>query len=118
MKVLVICDDYYHPAKVVREGLALMGDDPFQFDIIEDVGEWSAAKMAAYPVVLFAKSDNISAAQREPWVTDEVQEAFAAYVRGGGGLLAVHSGTASYTEKQVLRAVLGGVFTHHPKQCP
>jgi hypothetical protein len=49
-------------------------------------------------------------------VTDEVQEAFAAYVRGGGGLLAVHSGTASYTEKQVLRPCWRRVH-HHPKQC-
>ena len=118
MKVLVICDDYYHPAKVVRDGLAVMGDDAFQFDIIENAAAWSAAKMADYPVVLFAKSNDISAAEREPWVTDEVEAAFAGYVQAGGGLLAVHSGTASYTEKPVLRALLGGVFTHHPKQCP
>ena len=119
MKVLVICDDYYHPGKVVRDGLAVMGDAEFQFDIIENAADWSADKMSAYPVVLFAKSNEISAAQRgEPWVTDEVEAAFVDYVRGGGGLLAVHSGTASYTEKLVLRALLGGVFTHHPKQCP
>ena len=51
-------------------------------------------------------------------MTDEVQQAFVDYVEAGGGLLAVHSGTAEYRETPVLRRLLGGVFTHHPKQCP
>ena len=51
-------------------------------------------------------------------MTDTVQEAFADYVRNGNGLLALHSGTADYAEKPVLRRLLGGVFTHHPEQCP
>jgi len=32
--------------------------------------------------------------------------------------LAIHSGTAEYRETPVLRQLLGGVFDHHPKQCP
>jgi hypothetical protein len=118
MKVLVICDDFYHPGKVVREGLAVMGDAEFQFDIIEDADDWSAEKMAAYPAVLFAKSNQASAEKKEPWVTDAVQAAFVAYVTKGGGLLAVHSGTASYTEVKAHARPAGGVFTHHPHQCP
>lgn len=51
-------------------------------------------------------------------MTDEVQRSFETYVLGGGGLLAVHSGTADYREAATLRRMLGGVFTHHPKQCP
>jgi type 1 glutamine amidotransferase len=39
-------------------------------------------------------------------------------VRRGKGLLAVHSGTAEYDQKPVLRRLLGGVFDHHPEQCP
>ena len=50
-------------------------------------------------------------------MTDEVQVAFANYVRKGNGLLAIHSGTAGYQEMPVLRSLLGGVFTHHPEQC-
>ena len=48
-------------------------------------------------------------------MTDEVQQAFVNYVEAGGGLLAVHSGTAEYQETPTLRRLLGGVFTHHPE---
>ena len=115
MRVLVICDDYYHPANVVRAGLDLVTG--YSFDYIEDAGDWSAAKMAPYPVVLYAKSNNVSAANREPWITPEVEQALADYVRAGHGMLAIHSGTV-VKEQAVLRALVGGTFDHHPKQCP
>jgi len=115
MQVLVICDDYYHPAEVVRAGLALMPEHTY--DIIEDARDWSAERMAGYPVVLLAKSDAVSASDRTPWVTPEVEQAFVDYVRSGKGLLAVHSGTV-YKERPMMRALLGGVFDQHPKQCP
>jgi type 1 glutamine amidotransferase len=51
-------------------------------------------------------------------MSDEVQSAFSEYVNQGNGLLAIHSGTAEYEQKSVLRGLLGGVFTHHPEQCP
>lgn len=116
--VLVLCDDFYHPARIPRQGLAALGESEFRFDWIEDARQWSAARMAAFPVVLLSKSDNVSAADRTPWMTDEVQTAFYEYVHAGGGLLAVHSGTAEYADRRVLRGLLGGVFDHHPEQCP
>ena len=118
MKVLVIADDYWHPAKVAWVGLQPLAARGYALLWIEDAADWSVGQMAEYPVVLFAKSNNITAANRDPWVTPAVEQAFANYVRGGGGLLAVHSGTASYQDKPVLRALLGGVFAHHPPQCP
>lgn len=118
LSVLVLCDDFYHPARIPRQGLEALGNAEFRFDWIEDAHDWSAARMDAYPLVLLTKSDNVSAADRTPWMTDEVQAAFAAYVRQGGGLLAVHSGTADYAARPVLRSLLGGVFDHHPEQCP
>jgi len=118
MNVLVLCDDYWHPACTPRAGLAPLNGAGYAFDFIEHAADWSAARMAAYPVVLLTKSNNISAADKTLWMTDDVQQAFVDYVRAGGGLLAVHSGTAEYQETPVLRRLLGGVFAHHPKQCP
>jgi len=118
VQTLVLCDDYWHPARVPRAGLAPLGGSEFTFDWIEDARDWSPERLAAYPLVILTKSDNVSAADQTPWMTDGAQAAFAEYVRGGHGLLAIHSGTASYAEKPVLRGLLGGVFTHHPKQCP
>jgi uncharacterized protein len=117
MRALVLSDDFYHPARVAREGLAALGEAEWQFDWIENAGEWSAARMQAYPVVILVKSNNVSAADRAPWVTPEVECAFESYAQQGGGLLAIHSGTAGYQETPTLRRVLGGVFLQHPPQC-
>jgi type 1 glutamine amidotransferase len=117
MKTLVLCDDYWHPARVPRAGLSGLIAQGFDFDWIEDAREWSAERMAAYPLVILTKSNHISSSDQSGWMTEEVQSAFAEYVRKGHGLLAIHSGTAGYQEMPVLRSLLGGVFTHHPEQC-
>ena len=117
MKVLVLCDDYWHPGSVVRDGLKPLEDAGFSFDIIEDAAEWSPERMAAYPVVLFAKSDNVSAQDRSSWASEMVPQAFVDYVRAGNGLLAMHSGTV-YEKMPVMRGLIGGAFLNHPKQCP
>lgn len=121
MKTLVICDDYWHPARTPRAGLAPLAEQGFAFDWIESAagitGTALAAQMAAYPLVILTKSNNISAADQTPWMTPEMEAAFADYVRNGGGLLVIHSGSAGYAETPVLRALIGGVFTHHPPQC-
>ena len=118
MKVLVLCGDYWHPPAIARAGLGALSRTEFTFDYMEDAREWSPEIMMAYSLVILAKSDNISATDQTGWMTDTVQTAFSDYVHHGNGLLAIHSGTAGYDQKTVLRSLLGGVFTHHPEQCP
>ena len=116
--VLVLCDDKWHPAKTPREGLGALPDIDFTFDWIEHAQDWSAERMAAYPLVILTKSNNVSSTDTAKWMTDATQHTFVDYVHRGGGLLAIHSGTAEYRETTKLRRLLGGVFVHHPKQCP
>jgi type 1 glutamine amidotransferase len=118
MQTMVLCDDHWHPARVPRQGLASLKDGGFAFDWIENAHDWSQQRMGAYPLVVLAKSNNVSAADQTGWMTDAVQAAFAEYLRKGNGLLAIHSGTAGYEQMPVLRGLLGGVFTRHPEQCP
>jgi type 1 glutamine amidotransferase len=118
IRALVLCDDHYHPAHVAREGLdRLASGGEYAWDWIEDAHEWSAERMADYPVVVFVKSNDVSAADSSEWMTPEAEHAFLEYVRAGNGLLVVHSGSAGYKETPVLRALMGGVFDHHPPQC-
>jgi len=118
MRVLVLCDDYWHPARTARAGLAPLADHGLSFDWIEHAGDWSAERMTGYPAVVLAKANHVSSSDRSPWVTEEVQATFRSYVRSGRGLLAIHSGTVGYHDAPMLRGVLGGVFASHPPQCP
>jgi type 1 glutamine amidotransferase len=118
MKILVLCGDYWHHPQVAREGLSSLTGREFAFEWVEDIRDWSPELMMMYPVVILTKSDNVSAEDRTGWMTDGVQAVFLDYVRQGNGLFAIHSGTAEYDQKPILRGLLGGVFTHHPEQCP
>lgn len=118
MQILVLCDDYWHPARVPRAGLEALTGSGFTFDWIENAAEWSAERMARSPLTILTKSNNISSADQNGWMTDAIQAAFVDYVQRGSGLLAIHSGIAGWTEMPALRGLLGGVFDHHPEQCP
>lgn len=118
MQTLVLADDRHHPAQIARAGLGALGDCGFTFDWIEHAGDWSAAGMAAYPLVVLVKANNVSATDENKWMTPEVEAALHDHVQRGNGLLTIHSGTAGYREAAVLRNLLGGVFVRHPKQCP
>jgi uncharacterized protein len=117
MKTLVLCHDYWHPARVPREGIGALTGQEFTFDWIENTRDWSSKTMMTYPLVILTKSNNVSATDQTGWMTDIVQTAFSDYVRKGNGLLAIHSGTADYAETPLLRNLLGGVFIRHPEQC-
>ena len=117
MRALVLCSEHWHPARVPREGLGALRDAGVEFDWIEDAGEWSAERMAGYPLVVLTKSNSTSADDNSPWMTDAVQQAFVEHVRAGNGLLVIHSGSANYAEATALRRLMGGVFLQHPPQC-
>jgi uncharacterized protein len=118
MNILVLCGDVWHPSEVAHEGLSALAGRGFTFDWIEDARAWTPEAMNTYPLVILTKSDNVSVSDKTNWMIDIVQAAFLAYVQQGGSLLAIHSGTAEYEQKPVIRGLLGGVFLHHPEQCP
>jgi type 1 glutamine amidotransferase len=117
VNVLVLCGDYYHPARIAREGLSVLEDNEFTFDWMEDAREVSLDILVRYPLIILTKSNNISSTDQTSWMTDTIQTALYEYVHNGNGLFAIHSGTAEYEQKPILRSLLGGVFTHHPEQC-
>jgi type 1 glutamine amidotransferase len=118
MRVLVLCGDYWHPAQVARTGLSPLEKAGFEFDWVDNAQNWSVKDMASYPLIILTKSNNTSQSDKTPWMTTEVELAFQDYVRRGNGLVVIHSGSAEYAQTRVLRALLGGVFNHHPPQCP
>lgn len=118
MKILVLCDDRWHPAQTVRQGLAGLEAKGNHFDFMEDAALWSKNALADCQVVILSKSNNVTASIEDPWMSPAVEAAFLEYVTQGNGLLAIHSGTAGYADTPILRSLLGGVFLQHPEQCP
>jgi len=118
MRVLLICDDYWHPGQVSIDGVAPLAQDGFQFDIVTNANDFSPDMLKQYPVVLLVKSDEVSQTDKQPWKTETVQQAFVNYVEGGGGLIAVHSATVCGQNTQALDQLIGCRFLGHPNACP
>ena len=133
-KILVLCDDRWHPAEIVEKGLELLKTQGYQFDIIKDAKSMFTSKMLSeYSIVLCSKSNNISAENMEPWFEEGVTKVgpkeFKTFVENGGMFLAVHSGAAfsetSWRQEERFRRpcmeyvdFLGCTFHGHPKICP
>ncbi|MDR1668533.1 MAG: ThuA domain-containing protein [Oscillospiraceae bacterium] len=118
MRVLLLCDDYWHPGQVPIDGVEPLKAEGFTFDIITDAKDFSPGMLKDYPAVLLSKCDEVSAADKTPWKTNEVQQAFIAYVENGGGLLAVHTALVAGEHTEALDKLIGCRFVYHPHDCP
>lgn len=118
MKILVLCDDYWHPAATPRAGLKPLAGEDIHFDWIENAREWSPERMKPYSLTILTKSNNTSSKDQSAWMTPNIADALTDYVRRGNGLLAIHSGIADYEATPGLVRLLGGKFVHHPDPCP
>jgi len=116
MRVLVLCNDDWHPADTVRHGLAPLNRD-WDFVFLENSAEWSAKAMDAFPLVILAKSALASPPKPDLWLTNESAQAFVDFVHRGRGLLVVHSGSSRYDSLPSMKALLGSSFALHPEPC-
>ncbi|MCL2356043.1 MAG: ThuA domain-containing protein [Defluviitaleaceae bacterium] len=120
MKILLLCDDFYHPGDVPREGLELLAKKMhLALDVVADAKDCPVS-FAGYDAVVMSKCDHISKEDNRSWKTDAVQNAFVKYVEAGGGLLVTHSGTVpgEDNDTSVLDGLIGCKFVFHPNNCP
>ncbi|GBU29112.1 hypothetical protein R84B8_02676 [Treponema sp. R8-4-B8] len=118
MRVLLLCDDYWHPAKILIDGVTPLAAQGFQFDIITNAKDFAPNTLSDYPVVFLAKSDEVSHENKSSWKTEKVQKAFVSYVENGGGLLVAHSGIVTGGNTEMLDRLIGCRFIYHPNACP
>ena len=114
MKVLLICNDHYHPGQVVIDGLAPLKSKGYEFDIVQDGLEVNPKNFGDYPVIILSKCDEATPDNRVSWETPEVQQAFVDYVESGGGLLTIHCGLVAGEKTDVLHGLIGSKFKWHP----
>lgn len=119
--VLVLCDDYWHPAEVIERGFRSLNQNEFSFDFITDPKDILTPEMIrSFPVIANCKSDMINSANKSPWfeqgVTEVGVEQFNAYITEGGGFLSLHSANTA-KEKAGYGLLAGNVFLGHPPRC-
>lgn len=122
MKVLLVCDDMWHPADVIERGLRSMDWEDLEFDVVKTAKDiLSPSFVKRYDVLVNCHGSSINAANSNPWfeptVTEFGPEEFRDYVADGGALVVVHSGLTiggrnhpqpAYTD------VVGAYFLGHP----
>jgi len=118
MRVLLFCDEHYHPGNIPLEGIVPLKEKGFEFDIIKNGKDFKPEMLANYPVVLMAKCDEVSPQDQSSWKTAKIQQAFVEYVENGGGLLVVHNGTVAGKDTGILDRLIGCRFKFHPNDCP
>lgn len=121
MKVLVLCDDIWHPSEVIEKGLASLTDPRFTFDIVKAAKDiLTPERIARYPVILCCKGNSINASNTAPWFEEGVTEVgpaqFEEYVRAGRGFISLHACNTA-KEGSPMAALIGNVFLGHPPRC-
>ena len=118
MRVLLLCDDYWHPGKVAVDGTAPLKENGYQFDVVFNANDFLPDALKQYDAVLICKSDEVSQTDKSAWKTEAVQKAFIDYVENGGGLVAVHSAVVHGLNTEALDKLIGCRYFGHPNECP
>ena len=99
MKILVLCDDKWHPAEVVEKGMAFLTEEGFELDFVKDAKDILTPEMLRrYPLIVNAKGNVLNCGNDAPWFDNGVTEVgpkeLKNYVEQGGGFLSIHSGNS------------------------
>ncbi|MDI9497274.1 MAG: ThuA domain-containing protein [Bacillota bacterium] len=123
MKILVICDDFWHPGEIVARGLKPLEEHGCELDVVMHARDLLyPAMLRDYDAIINAKSNVFSPANQAPWfdasVTAVMPNDFRSYIEEGHGFLALHAGNCYSRERQADMARLtGNSFLGHPPQC-
>lgn len=124
-KILVICDDVWHPAEVIERGMRPLAGDSYQFDFVKTAKDILTPEMIEeFPLIICCKSNNVTSGNPEPWFENTVTEVMGgelkSYVEQGGSFLAVHSGNVFTGEGDGIKEYtefVGNRFLSHPLRC-
>jgi len=118
MRVLLFCDDHYHPGDVPTKGVEPLKNKGYTIDIISDTTTYNPATIFEYDVVIMSKCDHVTKESQNSWKAPEVQKAFVDFVEKGGGLIVAHNGTVAGPDTGVLDRLAGCRFASHPNNSP
>lgn len=118
--VLLLCDDQWHPAEVIEQGIKPL-EALYHFTVIKNAKDILTPEMISkYHVIICCKSNSVNSSNHFPWfeegVTEVCPKEFEEYVRNGGGFLSLHAGNTS-KEGEAYTEFVGNYFVGHPPRC-
>lgn len=124
-KILIICDDVWHPAEVIEKGITPLAGEDYQFEFVKAAKDILTPEMIEeYPLIICCKSNNVTSGNPEPWFENTVTEVmggeFQSYVERGGAFLSVHSGNVFMGDGDGIKEYtefVGNRFLGHPLRC-
>lgn len=132
-KILVLCDDVWHPAEVIERGLVSFEKNTragakspsYKFDFVKAAKDILTPDfIQQYPLIICCKSNNVIAANPAPWFENTVTEVmggeFREFVENGGGFLSIHSGNVFMGDGDGVEEYcefVGNRFLSHPLRC-
>ena len=97
---------------------ALARRDGFQVTATEDPAVFSTAGLRGYAVVVLLSTTTRKDDPASEWFAGERRTAFQSFVRGGGGVVAVHAAADSHYGWPWYGRLIGGRFASHPPGTP
>ena len=132
-KILVICDDLWHPAEIIEQGFSYIAGKDYCFDFVRTAKDILTPEMLAdYPMIFCCKGNAINAANQEPWFENGVTEVgpreLEQYIEKGGVYVLLHAGIAVNPRwvrnepkfrkpAEVYQKMIGCQFLGHPPRC-
>lgn len=103
----------HNNTKAAVEMLQKLGEEgKFAVDVTEDPAAFTDDNLAKYSALVLPSTNN------QIFDTEAQQAALQKYIRGGGGLVGIHSATGSMRAWPWFAQMIGGRFQRHPKIQP
>jgi type 1 glutamine amidotransferase len=120
IKIATLVGDYWHPGDDAKAGLeAAINRIPnkaeieLQYITYEEVSQVLDSQPDLF---INAKMNVLNPIDEQSvtWLTEEIDEKIANYVKNGGSVLAWHAGMAGYPKQTCYTQMLRGAFDYHP----
>jgi type 1 glutamine amidotransferase len=118
-RIAALVGDFYHEPDPMRAALEAAAGSDARIDFFTDPLAAPWEKLSDYAVLVMAREGRLAPRESKAvWITERHEQAIAAFVRAGGGLVGLHAGLASYAHAGPYGSTLHGTFLMHPEQHP
>lgn len=116
-KILLLCDDYWHPGEIVKEALSFLNQkSEYQLDVMMDGTKITKSLIEDYSLIILSKSNEVDKTNKQHWLNPELSRKFVDFVEEGNGLLVTHSGLFGYETYPEIHNLIGSKFQWHPEK--